>query len=141
MNSTFVLINVNIQRSKSSSGPGPHYSHMTHTHTRKVKTTPASLPRLLYTTFSLFTSWRCLSRTMVVFFLLRVSHLVPPKMLPVPPGHVWHVQRLLPASVRGPVSGQRHLPGTAAQRGRRTHAPGGLDEAAQVSCGDGNDLA
>ena len=70
-----------------------------------------------------------------MLYLLRMSRSVPPKMLPLPSSHMWHVQRLLPASVWGPVSGQRQLPGPAAQRGQRTHAPGGLDEAAQVSRG------
>lgn len=33
------------------------------------------------------------------------------------------------------MSGQRQLPRPTAQRGQRTHAPGGLDETAQVSYG------
>lgn len=69
------------------------------------------------------------------FHLLRVSRLVSPQMLPLPSVHVRHVQRLLPASVRGSVSGQNHLAGAAAaaaQRGRRPHASGRVDEAAQV---------
>lgn len=64
-----------------------------------------------------------------------MSRAVPPEMLALPLGHVWHVQRLLAASVGGPVSGQRQLPGPAGQGGQRSHAPGGLDEAAQVSNG------
>lgn len=53
-------------------------------------------------------------------------------MLPLPSVHVRDVQRLLSASVRGCVSGQNQLAGAAAQRGQRSHAPGRVDEAAQV---------
>lgn len=61
-----------------------------------------------------------------------MSRFVSPKMLPLPSVHVRDVQRLLPASVRGWVSGQSQLAGAAAQRGQRSHAPGRVDEAAQV---------
>lgn len=65
--------------------------------------------------------------------LLRVPRSVPPEMLPLPSVHVRNVQRLLPASVRGgAVPGQDGRGGAAAEGGRGSHAPGGVDEAAQV---------
>lgn len=64
--------------------------------------------------------------------LFRMSRFVSPEMLPLPSVHLRDVQRLLSASVRGCVSRQNQLAGAAAQRGQRPHAPGRVDEAAQV---------